>query len=375
MSRLLETIRSQIANAGDVAALIEAQTRQAIYLARRGENDVSRETIAAIRASAIGTLQNECIARANLAEGVLSFHTGSIECARDKLRRAFVLANAGRLSSISTWCAAWLGLIELNLGRPDGILTFAKIVIESAVPSDHSSLARVGLTIADGLHFAGKYGIARPWYEFARGHAVAEGDDVAIEAILHNVSAFRINNIRLDEIDGAVDQTELQRAKLDLASCLNYYAGIASRSFGWLLPMLKAQLNLLEGLHSEAVINLKRLIDTDFDNLPARLQSVALSDYSFGLAMTGNLELSALNEKAAHDLLPADLAWDERALIFHRFASSAALRKEPQMASIMHATAKDAVRMHREIQTQFTSVLSALPLPAELSTHGNVGSE
>ena len=366
MSRLLESIQHDIRVARDPGALAIARTREAIYLSRKGDFEAARRAISEIRALAVESLQMECIARANLAEGVLLFHVGSIDDARDKLLRGLALARAGQLNAVVSWCAAWVGQIEMNCGRPDGLRANALQVREFVDPADHASLSRIGIAIADGLHFAGRYDLARPWYEFARNHAVEEGDDAAIDAIMHNVAALRINNLRLAEIDGTVDSKELHRAKMDLVSCQGYNRGIASKTFRWMLPMLQAQVDLLGQEYQSSAVSFDRLEKSDFDGVPGRTKSVALADLSYCLLMVGKVDEAQLREQAAQQSSLDDLALDEQALLCSRFASIATMRKDAKRASVMNASAQNALRMHREIQAHYVRELSPLGISEKL---------
>ena len=133
MSRLLQSIQHDIRAARDPGALAVALTRAAIYQSRKGDSEAARRAILEIRALAVEGLHNDGIARANLAEGVLLFHVGSIDAARDKLLRGLALARAGGLNAVVSWCAAWLGQIEMNLGRPDGLRAYALQVDRKSV--------------------------------------------------------------------------------------------------------------------------------------------------------------------------------------------------------------------------------------------------
>jgi hypothetical protein len=53
------------------------------------------------------------------------------------------------------------------------------------------------LVIADAFHYAGRFDLAKPWYAAAREHALVEGDDAMISAMLHGVAALRANQVRL----------------------------------------------------------------------------------------------------------------------------------------------------------------------------------
>jgi hypothetical protein len=109
------------------------------------------------------------------------------------------------------------------------------------------------MVLANGLHLAGRYELARPWYELARQSATAEEDRGAISAMLYNVAAIRAANVRLDAVFGKEAAAEAHRARMESASSTNYDAAIGVTSLEHLSKLLQGLLLTLEGKFSDAL--------------------------------------------------------------------------------------------------------------------------
>ena len=148
------------------------------------------------RSSARGRMR-EVTAWISLVEALIHFYSNPGPRALDRLRRAHALSRAMNHPVLVPLCAAWLAHIEFNANRMEPMLQYAVEALRLAQPTHHAALARVSLVIADAFHFAGRFDLAKDWYAAVREHALADGDDAMISAMLHNVAAFRANHVRL----------------------------------------------------------------------------------------------------------------------------------------------------------------------------------
>jgi hypothetical protein len=133
------------------------------------------------------------------------------------------------------------------------MLQYAVEALRVAQLTHHGAAARVSLVIADALHYAGRFDLACPWYAAVREHALVEGDDAMISAMLHNIAAFRANEVRLADAFGTANSADAKRALLEAESTSNYDLGIGTLSMAFLIPLMKAQLLAIEGRFEEAL--------------------------------------------------------------------------------------------------------------------------
>ena len=252
-SRLLTQLASRIAAARDPVEAACLRAQRGIYLARQGNHVEAQAIVDAIRAEFGDRPNAEVTAWISLVEALIHFYSQPGPKALDRLRRAHALSRAMNHPVLVPLCAAWLAHIEFNANRMEPMLEYAVEALRLAQPDHHATLARVSLVIADAFHYAGRFDLAKPWYAAVRQHALAEGDDAMISAMLHNVAALRANHVRLAD---AFHEPQLDAAKLalmELESTKNYDLGIGTLSLALLVPLVRAQLFMVHGRFSEAV--------------------------------------------------------------------------------------------------------------------------
>jgi len=74
-----------------------------------------------------------------------------------------------------------------------------------------------------------------------------------ISAMLHNVAAFRANEVRIADAFGSPIPAEARRAQMEAESTANYDMGIGTTSMALLIPLMKAQLLASESRFGEAL--------------------------------------------------------------------------------------------------------------------------
>jgi tetratricopeptide (TPR) repeat protein len=270
-SRLLTRLASRIAAARDPVQAACLRAQRGIYLARQGKHAEAQAIVDALR-SEFGARPNaEVTAWISLVEALIHFYSQPGPKALDRLRRAHALSRAMNHAELVPLCAAWLAHIEFNANRMEPMLQYAVEALRLAQPEHHAALARASLVIADAFHFAGRFDLAKPWYAAVREHALAEGDDAMISAMLHNVAALRANQVRLAAAFNEPQPEEARRAFLEAESTRNYDLGIGTLSLGLLLPLVRAQLFMVQGHYAEAVELFSETLDKDnVENLERR---------------------------------------------------------------------------------------------------------
>jgi tetratricopeptide (TPR) repeat protein len=252
-SRLLARLDAQIAQAQGAVAVACLRLRKATYLARQGRAEEASAIVAAIR-EAFGKAPNaEVTAWVSLVESLVHFYSNPGPLAMDRLHRAEALSRAIEHPELVPLCAAWLAHMEFNANQMPQMVAHAAQALRLAQPAHHATLARVSLVVADALHFAGRFDLAKPWYAAVRDHALAEGDDAMISAMLHNVATFRTNNVRLMEAFGNPAPDQAAQALMETESTKTFDLGIGTASLTHFVPLLRAQLLTVQGKYAEAL--------------------------------------------------------------------------------------------------------------------------
>jgi tetratricopeptide (TPR) repeat protein len=252
-SRLLTQLAARIAATRDPVEAACLRAQRGVYLARQGKQGEAQGIVDAIREEFGARPNAEVTAWISLVEAVSHFYSQPGPKALDRLRRAHALSRAINHPLLVPLCAAWLAHIEFNANRMEPMLQYAVEALRLAQPEHHAALARVSLVIADAFHYAGRFDLAKPWYAAVREHALAEGDDAMISAMLHNVAALRANQVRLADAFREPHPEEAKRALLELDSTSYYDLGIGTLSLAQLIPLVRAQLFMVQGRYSDAV--------------------------------------------------------------------------------------------------------------------------
>ena len=320
-SRLLTQLAARIAAARDPVEAACLRAQRGIYLARQGKVDEAQAIVKAIREE-FGTRPNaEVTAWISLVEALVHFYSLPGPNAMDRLRRAHALSRAMQHPVLVPLCAAWLAHIEFNANEMEPMLQHVLEALQLAQADHHATLARVSLVVADAFHYAGRFDLAKDWYAAVRQHALAEGDDAMISAMLHNVAAFRANEVRLADAFGSPIPQEARRALMEAESTQNYDIGIGTLSLALLIPLMRAQLLTTERRFAEAIEIVEDVLERDSPENLERRKACFYADRAWCHCQLGQ-EASALHyaERARRHLdVPADT--DDVASTHARLAS------------------------------------------------------
>jgi tetratricopeptide (TPR) repeat protein len=358
-SRLLTQLASRIAAARDPVEAACLRAQRGIYLARQGKVDEAEALVKALR-DEFGTRPNaEVTAWVSLVEALIQFYGEPGPKALDRLRRAHALSRAMNHPVLVPLCAAWLAHIEFNSNRMEPMLQYAGEALRLAQPDHHAALARVSLVIADAFHYAGRFDLAKPWYAAVRQHALAEGDDAMISAMLHNVAALRANQVRLADAFGEQLPEEARRAELELESTKNYDLGIGAVSFSALLPLVRAQLFVVEGKFAEAEVVFSSVLDKPDAEQLERLEACYFADRAWCRTRLGNAAQAAMDIQSAlsFKLPTADL--DDMAATSARIAQSLEATGQHELSASHRARAFELRQQFVDMQQDLLKKLQA----------------
>ena len=349
-SRLLGRLDAQIASEPDAVRQASLRAQRAMHWARQGAHEAVLREVGAIR-EAFGKRPNaEVTAWISLAEAVNSFYSQPGPQALDRLRRAQALARAIGHVELQALSAAWLAHLEFNASRMEPMIEHAAEALRLAGPEHHAALARASLVVADAYHYAGRFDLAKGWYAAVRQHALVDGDDAMISAMLHNVAAFRANNVRMEAAFGVLDEDQAARALLEMESTRNYDLGIGTASLNLFVPLLRAQLFAAVGRHDEAL----RLFEEHVELTPSqgmtRLLPTYLADMAWCLLRTGNSDRAraTLRRALAQPVEHSDP--DDIAAAYARFSMISAAIGDSDAALEFGRRAAIEIERHRASQ-------------------------
>ncbi len=319
-SRLLTQLASRIAAARDPVEAACLRAQRGNYLARQGKHDEAQAIVDALRGEFGDRPNAEVTAWVSLVEALIHFYSQPGPKALDRLKRAHALSRAMNHPVLVPLCAAWLAHIEFNANRMESMLQHAVEALRLAQPDHHAALARVSLVIADAFHYAGRFDLAKPWYAAVRQHALAEGDDAMISAMLHNVAALRANHVRMADAFLEPQPDEAKLALLETESTKNYDVGIGTLSLALLIPLVRAQLFMVHGRFSEAVELYSATLDKENTENLERREACFYAERAWCKFQLGQVEAARADAIAAIERLGTQADPDDVAATHARLA-------------------------------------------------------
>lgn len=348
-SRLLTRLDADIAAARLPTHAACLRLERAALLARLGRSAQARAEIEPVRGAFAAAPDATVSAWLQLADGLLDHFTDQAPGAFGKVQRAQALAAAAGQRPLQALATAWLA--HLAYGRCDDEATVrcAAEALALAGPQDHAALARASLVVAYAWHLAGRAERARPWYGRAREHALAEGDDATLSALMHTQAALRGVAVRLADVfgpDAVGAPPDARQAVLGAESSVAFDASIGARSLESLPALLRAQLFTVEGRHREGLALFEAYFEPAMAQGEQRMRAVYLADMAWCQAALGRAALAQRRFDEALGALDAVTDGDDRALALGRLAQVAQALGDAR-APALHAQARQALQAHR----------------------------
>jgi len=292
-----------------------------------------------------------------LAEGVLHYFQVKTKESYDRIQRAYGLAIALKNDSALPTCAAWMAHLEFDKCAYEKMANHVEEAFTRSTENDHQAKARASLVLACAYHLAGSYPLARPWYEAARLHAAAEGDDATLSAMLFNVATLRASNVRLDDTFGIESVSEIHRAGMEASSAENYDDAIGSASLDFLGLMLRGQILTINKKYLEAL----RYFETiDFSKLQDRMIPTIEVDRAWCMANIGKMQEASQAITRIESMTASISEADDLAYIRSRLSQISHACGDFEREARFRASAQLALADHRDFQQSLLKILESI---------------
>jgi hypothetical protein len=361
-SRLLGALEAAIKAAANP---IEAQclrAERAVLLARQGHLERAQGVIDELQ-SQLAWQPNNTMLRAwlALAEGLHSYYSVIGLAGRESVELAYALAKDGTGASgqrLRATTAAWLANMAFAYDDFARMAALVREALDAAAPGHRGALARATLVAGFAYHYAGREDAAQLWYEASRRHAIAEGDESHLSALMHNQAWMRASQVRLAILfDAPGDDQALAHALMSAESIGHYDAGIGTASLGSLVPMLRAQVLTAQRRWSDA----GALFDTHFDAAMTeglkRIAPCLLADRAWCDWYDGRPERARAHAGAAEQALADPIDIDDRAMALARLAQVHEALGAAGVAAQHREESKRLIAAHREQQQRIAALL------------------
>jgi hypothetical protein len=364
-SRLLATLEEAIKKAANP---IEAQclrAERAALLARQGQLERAQSVIDELNSQLAWQPHNNLVRGwVALAEGLHGYYSVIGIGGHEQMALAYTLAResgpAGQRLRATT--AAWLA--NLAFGDEDAARMAALIreALDTAAPEHRGALARATLVAGYAYHFGGHSARAQPWYEASRRHAIADGDEAHLSALMHNQAWMRGAQVRMAMLfdsgggdDG--DARAMTQALVGAESIGHYDAGIGTASLGSLVPTLRAQVLTAQGRWAEALDLFNANFDAALNEGLKRIVACLLADRALCEWHQGHADKARALAGAAEQALADPIDTDDRTLAQARLAQ---VREALGESAAAAAHRKESQRLHAKHRDQQQRIILLL---------------
>jgi hypothetical protein len=362
-SRLLTKLDAAIMAAPNPIEARCLQAERAALLARQGRLEAARAVIDELGAQLAWQPNTPLRAWLALAEGLHGYYSALGRGAQASIEHAYTLTQGfAPLQRLHGLAAAWLANMAF---ANDDMPRLASLVCEAlttTAPEHHGARARATLVAAYAYHFAAVMPRAMPWYEASRRHAIAEGDETHLSALMHNQAWMRASQARMALLFEA-DASDAGRgdaighALLGAESIGHYDAGVGTASLGSLVPMLRAQVLTAQRRWAEALALFDLHFDAALTDGLTRLAPCLLADRAWCEWHQERAAKARVLAAAAEQALTQVCDTDDRAMACARLAQVAAALGDAAAAQRHRNAAQTHYAAHREQQQRIVALL------------------
>ena len=358
-SGFLQRLASQAAVATTQLEVDCLAAERAMYQARRGYTDEVSATLVKLRRLYDSRPNISVSTWVNLCEGMTSHFNDMSPRQADKIRRAHALSKAAGLTSLCALSSAWLAHAEYLGADFESMALHVDQALRLSGKDNHGALSRASLAVAQAFHFAGRLDLALGWYASVRRHAVAEGDDAAMSALLHTMASMRAGALRQNILLRGAASCDDQHALISADSALRFDAMVGLIRHVSSISILRAQILSVTGQAEDAL----RLYDAHLatattEGLGNTQEADLMADRAWCQVAVGDLDAAAETAASAMACLGEQGNFVDRALAHKRLGQVFHALGDAENSSGQHDLATAAWASHRGVQMRIVELLA-----------------
>ena len=340
-NRLLSRVEAEIAAATHQTQSACARARRALLLARHGRLEQARSELTGLHQLAFQHPHPELGAWLHFAEGLMSYYTDFSSSAHEKIARAQQIARAASLPALEALCAAWLAQLAYVRHASEEMLRQAELCDRLAALDDHGARYRLCTVMGLAHQYADLNEPAQAWFSQARRHALIDGDDASVSALMYNMAEMRTAQARRASLVAALAAVSGGQGLLLGADSIKHYdAAMGGSVMPDLTPLLRAQILVVEGDFAQALALYEAHLPQAMASGLARLGSSLLADLAWCRVNLGQADHGLLQARESEFELDAHCDVDDRAATHSRLAQVYAALGQTEAAAQQAAQAQ-----------------------------------
>jgi tetratricopeptide (TPR) repeat protein len=351
MSRLMQRLAERLSVEQDEYVAAELIAKQAAYLARTGDFEGARDKVKLVRARFFDGRSGRVTALLMIAEALIAHYESLGENARDRIMRAQLLGDVMRDREIIALASAWRAHIEFEASAFDIAALSLRKALAVVDEQDHGAIARCAIVLFNAQSFVGNRETAQAWFMKGRDHALSDGDQASIDALVHNKATYGVAQLWVDRCTareelqlGPLTRTEVQSAR-------NLQELIRVSAHGSFIDLTECNLCILEGKFNEALALLTKLEGRG--PFPAKHFNASFAGLlgTYCLMRIGESEQATDRFASVQDAVWSDLDVDDRLVaswILNELASSDNGFGSAELAAAALAQAREEHRIETD---------------------------
>ena len=255
MSLFLVRIDERLLVEADPVIRGELVARQAGYLARLGRFNDSRAKIADLRLVFGDGRSGRVTAFIMIAEALVLHYEKLGSGASDRIARAQLLGEAMKDCEVVALASAWRAHLHFENSEFELAVRAIRLTFQNANTNDHGARVRCAVVLFNAFAICGMRRQSQYWFMDGRDHALKDGDQASIDALLHSRAAFGVAWLRAQSCKGIEDAVAMTLVRAEVASARNLQALTRVAAHPTYIDLCDARLKIMEG-HFQSAKNL-----------------------------------------------------------------------------------------------------------------------
>lgn len=259
VSPLMKRLQALLEVERDPYRRAEVFAKIAAHHARTGNFQAARDIIFEVRQNFGDGRSGRVTILLMLAEALVLHYGDLAISAADRVARAVLLAKAVRDRELIALTSAWMAYFQFEKSDFEQSLRSIAEAIDNSTEVDHAALSRCSIVLLNEFALCGDSVASQRWFLKGREHALAEGDQAGVEALLHSKAVFGVAWLRVERCKAELDEAVLTRARQEIASARNLQVLTQVGALKDYIEIADVSLSLLEGMFEQALVKLNNL--------------------------------------------------------------------------------------------------------------------
>ncbi len=358
-SRYLAHLEARIAKARGQPEETELHLERVSCLARLGQVQDARELLSELRCRVLASPSLRASVLYHIAEGLCDYYTSLGGNAWDRFSRAKALALAASQVDLVARSSSWLALMQYGSHEFVPMLSSLNDAFDNHAAVEPETLARSCLLIAQTVHIANRFDDAIPWYRRARQYCAQTEDDLTLSALMHNMASIWASNARNAMLGGPATRDSSRKALSGALASLNFDEMVGVASLDVFAPLLRAQIESIEGNSLDASIIYAEQLDSLNIEAMKGWQVWLQCDYGWNLLREGKRSDAVRILQSAEKMLIPSLHPDDKAAALFRLSAAYEELGEPEKARVLEAESERSWKEFMGLQESLMQIISS----------------